>query len=588
MDEAGQQAEDNLQGQKRSRTQEETLGQKNKRVKKDQEHKATVKGSSSQQLAFRPRTVRIAAKEAVQIHKSEQNIKQSTKKEQIPQKSSLNQNEDVEQKRENITSSSRNEQADVEMNIDDETKIKQNNTDNFQKLQIKQTNEDLVDIDMGNTNDKEQQQLKTQKNIDSNDKQSKNQQQTQQKDKKPQSQVFQYGNYPNYYNMRRNTDSFLDPRVVQFRQDWFKGKSVLDVGCHQGRIGLQIARLFSISKYVGVDIDPVLIAKAVGSLNHFRRVIRDKLKNAIIEKKKEEQRLGIILEQTQEKKQQENNQQQGENLSQVEADQKLMQQNNKNQFGEVQGGNLQNNDGQKTKIGNFGGEEKFMEKEAQKRDEKNDEDDNNKMEVETSEKNVVKSNKQQDDFSSEKNQEQILDSNQQLEKNNKNGGQQENQNDENVVNQKSLEDPVNSTEIQILKNAVRGLDNFKFVNQDFMNFEVAENEKFDVILCLSVMKWIHFHHGDAGVKNLFNYLGEIIKQNGILLLEYQELSTYRTDIKKCRGYLKYDKMDQFKFTPDQFVPFLLTEVGFEQVEIMQIQTENKNNFQRKVQVLRKK
>ncbi|PFH37282.1 bicoid-interacting protein BIN3 [Besnoitia besnoiti] len=50
---------------------------------------------------------------------------------------------------------------------------------------------------------------------------------------------------------------------------------------------------------------------------------------------------------------------------------------------------------------------------------------------------------------------------------------------------------------------------------------------FDVILCLSVTKWIHLHQGDGGILLLFSRLHAMLKAGGILLLEPQDWASYR-------------------------------------------------------------
>ncbi len=68
---------------------------------------------------------------------------------------------------------------------------------------------------------------------------------------------FPYGNYHNYYGYR----NVGDMRISFIKQEWIKGKEILDIGCNQGHISLNLARM-NPKAIVGVDIDPVLIAKA--------------------------------------------------------------------------------------------------------------------------------------------------------------------------------------------------------------------------------------------------------------------------------------------------------------------------------------
>lgn len=70
---------------------------------------------------------------------------------------------------------------------------------------------------------------------------------------------FRYGNFNQYY---RRGPFQEDPRLALLCDDWFTGKSVLDVGCSNGCLALSIARAFGPSKVVGVDIDRVLVQAA--------------------------------------------------------------------------------------------------------------------------------------------------------------------------------------------------------------------------------------------------------------------------------------------------------------------------------------
>jgi len=50
--------------------------------------------------------------------------------------------------------------------------------------------------------------------------------------------------------------------------------------------------------------------------------------------------------------------------------------------------------------------------------------------------------------------------------------------------------------------------------------------KFDVVLLLSVTKWIHLNNGDAGMLKLFAHIYEILNEGGHLVVEPQPMSNY--------------------------------------------------------------
>ncbi|KAF4704857.1 hypothetical protein FOZ62_030720, partial [Perkinsus olseni] len=54
-----------------------------------------------------------------------------------------------------------------------------------------------------------------------------------------------------------------------------------------------------------------------------------------------------------------------------------------------------------------------------------------------------------------------------------------------------------------------------------------EKGKYDVIFLLSVIKWIHYHHGDGGVKHVFSKIYGLLKPGGLFIFEPQDWKSYR-------------------------------------------------------------
>lgn len=58
---------------------------------------------------------------------------------------------------------------------------------------------------------------------------------------------------------------------------------------------------------------------------------------------------------------------------------------------------------------------------------------------------------------------------------------------------------------------------------------------FDVILLLSITKWLHLHHGDAGLMRLFRDLFNLLPEGGTLVVEPQEWANYKRAVSKNKA-----------------------------------------------------
>lgn len=108
---------------------------------------------------------------------------------------------------------------------------------------------------------------------------------------------------------------------------------------------------------------------------------------------------------------------------------------------------------------------------------------------------------------------------------------------------------------------------------------LKQKPMYDVILCLSLTKWIHLNWGDEGLKLMFKRIFLHLRPGGKLILEPQPFSSYKKKknlTEKIRA--NYDAM---RFRPEHFVDFLLSDlVGFATFEVLEIPQHKSSGFQR--------
>nr|XP_056719766.1 7SK snRNA methylphosphate capping enzyme [Euleptes europaea] len=114
----------------------------------------------------------------------------------------------------------------------------------------------------------------------------------------------------------------------------------------------------------------------------------------------------------------------------------------------------------------------------------------------------------------------------------------------------------------------------------------AQQPEYDVILCLSLTKWVHLNWGDEGLKRLFKRLFRHLRPGGILLLEPQAWASYgkRKNLTEatCRNF------HRIKLKPDQFPSYLTSpEVGFSSYELVATPRHTSKGFQRPIYLFHK-
>lgn len=113
-----------------------------------------------------------------------------------------------------------------------------------------------------------------------------------------------------------------------------------------------------------------------------------------------------------------------------------------------------------------------------------------------------------------------------------------------------------------------------------------QHEEYDVIMALSLTKWIHLNFGDNGLKRFFRRIFKHLRPGGRLILEPQPWSSYKKKKKVSEDIHKTFQGIQMK--PAQFSDYLLSrEVGFTTCEVIDIPYNKSKGFRRPIQMYRK-
>jgi len=116
---------------------------------------------------------------------------------------------------------------------------------------------------------------------------------------------------------------------------------------------------------------------------------------------------------------------------------------------------------------------------------------------------------------------------------------------------------------------------------------VLVREEYDVILALSIIKWIHLNWGDFGICRFFKRAFKHLRPGGRFILEFQDYKTYYK-----RAKILPDMMENYKklkLMPDGFKDYLLSdEVGFEKCEELTTPHAISKGYERQVWAFTKK
>ena len=96
--------------------------------------------------------------------------------------------------------------------------------------------------------------------------------------------------------------------------------------------------------------------------------------------------------------------------------------------------------------------------------------------------------------------------------------------------------------------------------------ESVSTGEYNVILVLSVLKWIHLYHGDKGVKRFLQRVYNRLLPNGYLFIEPQERQSYIKTVKEFSGFIE-ENYKGLHIDPENLKPHL-EEIGFHFVNIV--------------------
>ncbi|XP_041863846.1 7SK snRNA methylphosphate capping enzyme-like [Melanotaenia boesemani] len=340
---------------------------------------------------------------------------------------------------------------------------------------------------------------------------------------------FQYGNYNKYYGYR-NPGTSEDPRIRVLRREWFEGKDVLDLGCNSGHLTLYIAKNLRPARILGLDIDNSLVHAARKNIRHYLSELQTKEARSVVQGKettKQEERNGNESHTGTEKKH--NDMESGDENGKA----------GKGQRDPAEAVN--DNDSCHTD-----------ETSTQRQDSKTEEMEQEDCDAPPADHSVSCT------F---------------------------------PVSLRISRGPIAApllTEASTVKPG-EFPSNVSFIKANYVlesdNLLLTQRPEYDVILCLSVTKWVHLNWGDSGLKRLFKRVYNHLRPGGMFILEPQPWESYVRRKKLTDNINRNFKSIRLK--PEQFSSYLTTEVGFTRFEHLGAPKCSARGFQRPIYVYHK-
>lgn len=348
--------------------------------------------------------------------------------------------------------------------------------------------------------------------------------------------VYFYGNTPRYH-CHRYLECFRNLNNPMLENSWFEGKDCLDVGCNEGILMLLLAYERKVKSYIGIDLDFNLIVKATKNLRFLKSNANFEKNIASLLLKNSDSKISKSASKAQADKGDNNHEEDIlDNLLKDCGKQIVVKEVKKVPINRYN--NLSNSDLLK--------KYSSLPRSFLIREEKN---------IETMSRLISVMNPQ-----TESSKEYNL-------RSNSKGKRDE------VKRQPDFKVDVSEAYHPQVKFEVKNV------------FDFESDTKFDTITCFSVIKWVHLTYGDDGIRVLFHKFHNLLRVNGILILETESIKSYKKSSKQ--GNIHKESFKSIKLPPESFSEYLETKVGFTQIKVVYSSSNSKRGYDKPILVFRK-
>ncbi|XP_055536706.1 7SK snRNA methylphosphate capping enzyme bin3 [Wyeomyia smithii] len=352
---------------------------------------------------------------------------------------------------------------------------------------------------------------------------------------KPQEETkYHYGNYDRYYGYR-NLNEFIDVRLKVFLRNpyLFREKDVLDIGCNVGLMTIAVAKMLHTKSITGVDIDSKLISKARRNLVTHVRVPPEESYKSMMKNRREAHKAekaephikdpeSTSIETLQSTKQLESTE------IVPECSKKSKQKSRQHHRRKFVGNNHAHGKHHNNHHHNH-------RQQQHKRDPRKGKADFFPISFPLSLSNI---------------------------------GARECRLD------------IGCPDRRFPNNVIFKTMNYVLKDESLISYDT---QQYDLILCLSVTKWIHLNFGDNGLKLAFKRMFNHLRPGGKLILEAQNWASYKK--KKKLTDTIFENYKNIEFFPNRFHDFLLSpEVGFSHSYPLGIPRHLSKGFRRPIQL----